>query len=315
MSVHSSKERYLPVSEIPSGFTSLRKRIIESGIEVKGVDHKRITSYMDSLGLPYCGYSIIDAKNIPDEVEEAIRRGLIHTMFSKETQILGAYSLGMNHAVAKWDQLSFSYSLLHLESTIVHELMHSTGRYMIYQVGESQTFSSPRLGFSVFKVNEEYGTFLEEGFVDYFAERYRFQNISDGYINSLKLAAGLSPNYPSGMFKYCMLPGTANGMEVRLPLSYCYLEKNGAISFTTTSIAAYGVQLLFTANNRLEQTMLAARRDIDALREVPKEINKIKSGLYTELTRPSGHRDYGTDLSAHDFAAKLRIIQQVTNIQ
>jgi hypothetical protein len=173
------------------------------------------------------------------------------------------------------------------EGLLIHELAHSTSKHKQYIKKGNEIFV-PRLGFafnyqqlsSIFR-----GGLLEEGFADLLRGDYIEQNITKENREKIEKER----------------PNTFDEYGFDVSDKYMYFTEKG-VDLVSSSIAATALEMLCKKEPKLKQTLIEARTDINKLREIPKLINAIKQGLYSDIQK--------CDYTVEDFARVQNIIKE-----
>jgi hypothetical protein len=192
------------------------------------------------------------------------------------------------------------------EGIILHELIHSAYKYKQY-VKDDNKISSPRIGFGLTR-NEKnernrekypWGNFLEEGFAEFMKCEYAEKNI-DGETNKNLDKKIREMGFDPATF-LMLWASTKSGERYEVSRKYWSIEKD-KLEWGTSSLCAEGLEILCEKIPELRQVMIEARSDINKLREIPKLINAIKPGLYTEIQK--------CEYTAEDFIRVQNIIKE-----
>ena len=90
---------------------------------------------------------------------------------------------------------------------------------------------------------------------------------------------------------------------IEVPVKYIYLDEEYSPNVRATSLAGYALELLCKKNPKIKPLLFEARNSVQALRDLAKEIDAIRPGLYEELQ--SG------EYSIKSFGKKLKEVMDV----
>jgi len=169
------------------------------------------------------------------------------------------------------------------EGFLVHELSHSTSElasYKITDLGDEIGISVPRCGQNVSGEGKSWGNFFEEGFAEMM--RAEYVKTFQGEAERVKLLTRLGK--PSESTLDASIPSSYRDLTYYIPLKYAYITPdNNNVQISVTTMAGMGLELICKKEPRLWNALISARKEMSGLREVPKIINGLKSGLYTDL--------------------------------
>jgi hypothetical protein len=285
--------------EMPKDWQILREKLKKIESKTDGLDIERVKDFMKERGLPIKDFILYDEEDIPKFQE----------IFGEDgTRIIaavsGIYLSMLDIILVRRDRaMELVNGTVYEEGKLVHEMNHSANRHNAY-IKKGEVVTRPRSGFVVLNTHfrestgekkekqSPWGYFLEEGFVDLQRGDYEEQYIP-AHIKEKRDSLTTTTNE----YK------TLSGVVYRESKKYLAIMKDDkTIGSPFTSIAATGIEMLCEKIPNFKQVLVEARSDIEKLREIPRLINAIKPGLYTEIQK--------CDLSEEDFARVQNIIKE-----
>lgn len=283
--------------EMPEELQVAREKLIqllEDGSE--GLNTGRVNEFMNDLGLEPRKFLFVKNDKHKQANDTLKSFGLPPLFFEPDTA--GQYLPHLDIALIKRVSDGGPEESLTTESLAVHELAHASDGYKEATIKEvhgwlgkkKNTITIPRTGFVVNSTEDNEnglsGSFFEEGFADLLRGKYikNFAN-QEEYLSEAKFVSGDDAIDTRGGLDQNVHYGV--GKKLFIPAKYLILFYDGSIQlkFGPSAIAAFGLETLCEANPELFQVLIRARTDIDALRQLPREINKISPDLYSQLRR------------------------------
>ncbi len=262
---------------------------------VTGLNLIRVENFITSFGLEVKPYIIIEESDMAKLREIDANSGLFRHV---NDDILGGgiYIPEVDLVVIYRDpSMEKLNGPIYTEAILVHELAHATCMNKGYIETRENNYIKPRVGFNL-PNNFEWGSFLEEGFAEYFRGIYKQK-----YINRRdKLRLQSITEY--GNIKMDDTLGSPDSAGNILPVPFKYLDVTGetSIGVKESAYAGFAIELLMRKNKNLFKVLCNARSSIEALRSLPIELNKMDQGLYLFLQKG----EYDMD----SFRSKLKYI-------
>ena len=309
MSSPESRQKKVETTEkMPPAWLLLRKEILEQiPSKLEGLHTENVRAFFESFpGIVLNECVIFDEEDLPKLRELLVPSGLLDEDSLGEKKADGCFVAEIRLSLVKrLREYEAANGTIFTEGLLVHELAHSSSEYAQYIKPSPTLYATPRTGFSILTegFSTARGSFLEEGFADMLRGQYVEEYATDEWKTATQipeLGSHCSPNT-------CVNVTTKIGYQHLLPLKYLFRNpKTQRIGYTTSSPAAFGMELLARKNDELYPAILSARHDVESLRDVARIINDIKPGSYSFLQK--------LKYSNEDFERGLRyIIDEIYN--
>jgi len=270
--------------KMPKGFEFLRAQIIEAcKSRSEGLDIERAREFIRSKKLPVRDFVIIEDEDIPQL--QKLFRGLYDMNRFIGGKVKGAYISELDLIIVHRDRtMEKQNGSMETEGNLVHELAHGGHAYSQYAETTDSLFR-PRSGFNL-PYNQEnqgfaWGYFLEEGFADMMRGEYSEKNLPT------EMKEKIQKEFENEEIEVNRdaVSEHFSGIDIEIDVKYLNLDPEGYVSYPLSAIAATGLQMLCKKQPKLKEVLIEARTDIEKLREIPRLINEIKPGLYSEIQK------------------------------
>ncbi len=266
--------RELILEKIPS---------VEDGLNLKGAK-----KFLQGLNIPIKDHIFTDQKGLES----------FNTLSSKHKfhpYLIGKFWLG-----AYFEELSMviiNRSRCHedtdgpevSEGIYIHEQAHSLNGYK-HCVVEDKKVELSRIGLAVGPYQEERGIFLEEGLVDMIRAKYIEKNSSPKLKTAAFSHSEKERRDPNSKLLYTYTPDKnsrgphKSTFTFPMPIKYLYrASRYGRLDYIPSALAGFGMELLCKKSPELFETLLRARTNVEALRQVPQILNSLSPNLYPRL--------------------------------
>jgi len=280
--------------EMPKIGQILREKILEN-IENKtdGLDIERVCEFMWSKNLPVSDFVFFDVEDIPKLQEILGEKIDVRSLVSDAG---GAYLPTLDLILIARDREKEKINgLVYSEKVLIHEQTHAANSYDKYTKTEEGVYR-PRSGFIIMRGEKLLrGCFLEEALAEMQSGDYFEQNISP------KIKKNIQQLYRDRKFVSLRAAFELLGCEVSEKY-FDVIDNGESFGWSPAAIAATGLEMLCRKQPKLKEIIIEARSDIEKLREIPKLINDIKPGLYTEIQK--------CEYTAEDFIRVQNIIKE-----
>lgn len=194
------------------------------------------------------------------------------------------------------------------ESTLVHELTHSTSRrdLKVVDKGNKTLLGTHRIGFAVVGCKTEWGNFLEEGFCGSLQAKYLKRYAKDGsdywseFISNLESVLGWSVSLIEDPFSLSCFLTTKKGRTLPLPVGYLVIDKKDCPPLVSRRelLFAAAFDVLSQKIPNFREMAIKAREDYRLIKKVATMINEfLGRGSYVLLQKQEyyGNNDGATE--------------------
>ena len=289
---------------MPEPWRELRERVLLLENKTDGLNIERVKDFFAERNLPMKDFLVFDEEDLPRIKEILGASGLLRNIFDKDER--ATYLAEIDLVLVRRNRNDKNSDPVFTEGSLVHELAHASGQYVQYAMNDKGSVWRPRVGFALTRQKKTpipaWGWLLEEGFADLVRGEYEEKNLNSEIKKDL-MVRRKKPDFP--LEKEIVFAMTASGRHFGVFGKYLYPLGEADTGFTSSAIAATSLELLCQKHPDLRETLIAARTDIEKLREIPKLINEIKPGLYTEIQKCA--------YTVEDFARVQNIIREAVS--